>query len=294
MSAYTETPTDIDGHAAYWGEEEPPRVVRINNHAQTIALEGMLLEHEETVRNIECPECRGTGTLAITRIEAGLLYCCHRASCSLKGLIPTLSSGRASAPKKFKPREFTRPLIPLPDGMAANLCAAYGLTWREMVLDNGWRLDYTQDRIYMPIFGHPAYPVNIGAQCKSWCGLSPKILTYLWKPSVKLHFPAIPQWRSGQPIVLVEDIISSIKVAQHAGACALLGTNLNIEQAQFLRKLTNHIIFMLDPDAQGKAITLKQKYGLYFRRCDVVVLETDPKDSTEEALHQTLKAVFKS
>jgi hypothetical protein len=87
--------------------------------------------------------------------------------------------------------------------------------------------------------------------------------------------------RVGGHLVLVEDQLSAMKVAQlGVRAVALLGNSLNVEGVRDIcREQPDVVTIALDPGAEGAAQSLAKKWGLYWRRTRVVALEADPKDT---------------
>lgn len=121
-----------------------------------------------------------------------------------------------------------------------------------------------------------------------------------WKPMPKtVLYPAstepmlawykankMPETWHAPHLVVVEDQISAMKVAQcGVNAVALLGNGMNVEIVRdIVRQKPKIVTIALDPGAEGQAQNLAKKWGLYFNRTRVALLEADPKDIPEEDL----------
>ena len=98
------------------------------------------------------------------------------------------------------------------------------------------------------------------------------------------------------PTVLVEDILSAIKVSivgkqleRPVNAVAILGTHMTDTMAQEIRSKSSDIMFMLDNDAITKAAELVKKYSLLFNSTRIIFPDRDPKDTSYSELLELLK-----
>jgi hypothetical protein len=93
-------------------------------------------------------------------------------------------------------------------------------------------------------------------------------------------------------VVVVEDQISALKVAQLGGLVACImgsGFNTDIVRDLATHQLKGGILLALDPDAQAKAQNIRLKWGGYFEKCRIVALPADPKDLPENELREALQ-----
>jgi hypothetical protein len=255
-----------------------------------IKLEALDLPLGNTTYSISCPVCGQAGSFSVTRIRDGLLYNCFRASCSCRGFIPSVASStyneRELVPKKAK--EFKGELSPLSGAICNYLQESYEID-KDVAEANGWKWDSTNERLYMPT--HNIFGTSTGAVCKKlpWSLYEgPKAVNYpAGNIDVGLHFPAYCEF-SGDRVVVVEDIISSVKVSMIENCCALLGTNMNEGQASLLATQFNSVVFMLDPDAQNKSVSMARKYGAMFKEARAIALDDDPKDAALDKLREAL------
>lgn len=107
----------------------------------------------------------------------------------------------------------------------------------------------------------------------------PKSLSYGNKPySVLKNHP-------GKPIVLVEDLVSAIKVSRHYNAVPLFGTTCPKEALESLLNVSKHVYIWLDKDALEKSLKIRSeafKHG--FIIASLVRTELDPKNYSDDEI----------
>ncbi len=130
------------------------------------------------------------------------------------------------------------------------------------------------DRVILPVYG------------SEWEGLVYYQARALFKTKQKYLNPSVPKRlfyskleQSALFIVLVEDIISAIRVGETCYAIALLGKTLPVKDLTFLAK--KQIFIWLDKDAYAEAIKLQKR--LTQLGCNVKIISTtnDPKCYTD-------------
>lgn len=258
--------------------------------------------YETTYREI-CPYCNGgdsadRGSFSITRDPRGIVFHCFRVKCGAHGFVPV---GAVSAsldyeiPDKpeYEPKHYYRDLEPVPGCMLNYLYAKFELTLEE-VERNGFKWAPSDQRVYMPVYN--PLGENTGAVLRDYTGVEKtKTLLYHWRPSTKSagHWPrcdtsSVVQHR---PLVIVEDIVSSIRVARHCPAVALIGTEPSVELIKYLVPRHPRVVLALDPDAYGRAMKHWRTYGLYFDNFKPIKLLEDPKDMTHDELKEIMDHV---
>lgn len=266
-----------------------------------IKLEAMSLPLGGTTRDIECPWCpegdKEPGSLAVTRLEDGLAYICYRAKCKHSGFIFSQPSSEARSGTLCKPvREFHRPLKVLPNRLRRALEAKYQLSW-DTQREQEWKYDYTCNRLYMPVFNYAGYQMGAVSKRLSKSTEGPKTVLYGENGQYhRLHYPRLPEkapmrvdsTARSASVVIVEDILSSAKVAQLLPSIALLGTHMSQEQACEIAGKYSRLIIALDPDAYDKALLMADKFGILFQSVSVLDLDQDPKDTPWAELEQAL------
>jgi RNA polymerase subunit RPABC4/transcription elongation factor Spt4 len=106
----------------------------------------------------------------------------------------------------------------------------------------------------------------------------PKYLTtggvngVIWFPRPLDDYPEI------DTVVVVEDIVSAIKVGRHIPCMPLLGTNLPVNTAVRLSETFSGLIVWLDPDKKKEAHKLAIQFSGVFERTGTIWSEKDPKD----------------
>ncbi len=119
-------------------------------------------------------------------------------------------------------------------------------------------------------------------------GRKPKTKSYGVKPHDRMVFD-INKYPSDvrSRLVLVEDIVSCIKVARHIPCMCLFGSMLSPVGTRFVN-LFDHVTLWLDPDKYMEAIELSQQLSLFIPSVDVVYSEQDPKDYNDLDLKRYL------
>jgi hypothetical protein len=95
----------------------------------------------------------------------------------------------------------------------------------------------------------------------------------------------------GQTVVIVEDSLSAMKIAENTerAAVALLGTNLNAERVREIASIKpSEVLIALDYDATAKAFAMARKWGLAFPSTRVILLSQDIKDTPRSRLRGIL------
>ena len=269
----------------------------------TLKMMALSLEQHETTYREVCPFCQGgdnsdRGSFSITRTPDRILYHCFRAKCPSYGSIPVSAVSASldyhvSDKPDYEPVHYYRDLSHLPPEMVKTLWDRFGLTEAE-ISSNGFKWAGSDQRVYMPVYN--ALGENTGAVLRDYTGVEKKkTLLYHWRPSTKSagHWPrcdtsSVVQHR---PLVLVEDIVSSIRVARHCPAVALIGTEPSVELIKYLVPRYPRVVLALDPDAYGRAMKHWRTYGLYFDKFQPIKLVCDPKDMTHSDLKEVLDHV---
>jgi hypothetical protein len=93
-------------------------------------------------------------------------------------------------------------------------------------------------------------------------------------------------------VVLVEDMLSALKVSQIASAFVLGGTAIKDEQLRHLLKSFNKFDIMLDNDnwqVKTNQYKLYKKLSLFSRDVRVIEVDKDPKEYSLDELKELLK-----
>lgn len=278
-----------------------------SNVRDEVKLLGADLDVDERSEHLLCPACNGgrssERTFIITRTDTGLLYKCHRASCSVKGYVSSIGSELIKGytkRKASKPRAkpYTRDMVKLPPEQSGWLSTQFHITI-QMMEQEGWKWNEETQRVILPI--RDARHAELGHNARYWreldtmdlISVGPKSITYWNKLDVvKYHMP-LREHRT-DTLTLVEDQPSAVRLAQDTDTLALLGTHVTNELAHTIQAMRySRIVLALDNDATLKALKIKRELGLFYNRFDVVPLPgPDIKDMTVDEYNQFLEACY--
>lgn len=248
-----------------------------------LKLEALHLGVGESTR-IECPVCRARDekSMKITRTESGVSATCFRGKCGYRTYTGGRPTGKPETSDNYPTvRVFDRPTRLLSPDKIARLQARYGLTEQE-IRDNRFMAECESPRLVMPIFDPEGE--GVGYVSKRMGGHSQrKSLTYWHKQVPPMHYPRCPHYKGA--VFLVEDTLSSIRVARHVRCRALLGTHLMASAISQLQQETDKIVLALDNDMIPRMVNMvKQLRGMFDTR--VLVWDADPKDMQDDRVKE--------
>lgn len=241
---------------------------------------------------IHCPYCinieQQRPKMSVTRQPDGLLYFCHRANCGKAGFVSDYQLEGDCPPRNdFEPRIFTGSTESLPDHMLSILYTDYYIT-EEVAEQNGILKIYNRNGILLPLFDSTGKP--FGHTTKYFDGH--KAYHFITEPGDHIHYPRSDRKRDLKTIMLVEDVLSSIRCAEFIDSGSLLGTNVSTAKLEsLLNQGYTDIILGLDPDAFIKALRIKRNY-LIPSAVHVIKLTNDPKDLPPQRLEEEIKNVL--
>ena len=230
---------------------------------------------------IHCPVCGFTqkATMSVTRQTLGLLYVCHRVSCSASGFISSVGVIHSKKEREFKPKVFDYPTRPF----ARLEIEAIKEKW-DISVPPDWRVSGAF--MVMPVKDVRGY--EWGTYTKRLRGEGLKTILYPhteFKP--RLHCPSV----LSDSVYVVEDPISAERIAQ-AGipVICILGTSMNSRAATYLHNIgVTNLKLALDADAFLKAKKIQKEYSLLFPGgIEVLTWESkkDPKDMSSEEFNE--------
>jgi len=114
-------------------------------------------------------------------------------------------------------------------------------------------------------------------------GVGPKYMSNGVKP--------LTIYGEGDILVLVEDILSAIKVSRVSGYCAvpLLGSSLPTDWQSTLTDKYDIILFWLDRDKAKNSIRFKNRIKSLGKASKVIITERDPKEYNTKEIEKWLK-----
>ncbi len=253
------------------------------------------LQIGETTRDAQCPFClKQNGDFAVTRVENGLLFRCFRVACDSKGFVPYnmgkwyLSSSHSSRKDtNLEHYPFESFITKLNDLQINYLKNKFNLTIEELIL-NKIKWCSKTERIIYPILSSngdiKGYVSRYYKELsnKNYDGV--KSRTYWVNRDNNYYNVSFPYCENDNDklIILVEDIVSSIRIARHLPSIALLSNSIPTNAMKFLSG--KDVVIVLDDDATAQALKIKQKYSLFFSSCRVIPVEEDPKNMSEKDL----------
>lgn len=267
-----------------------------------VRLLGADLAVDEQSEQMTCPSCRASHerSFGVKRVADGLVFSCFRAKCGLQGFLPDRGTIFDATRAKVQAKE------PTPYSAVQELTKP---TDRDETFFAGWGVDLMQtdivwvthdDAYAFEIQGprglrkgwHIRQPRWKSKKSHRYGAPGPKGMTYLDKRS---HSKLAWTPSEGKTVVLVEDVISALKISQHAGSSyrgvALLGTDLTqVAIDELNRAGAKRVIIWLDADATNQAYSLLNRWGLCFDHCTVRTSEHDPKDTDRREIRRILDA----
>ena len=250
-----------------------------------VSVNGMDLESGKSKR-VVCPACNATHekSFMIRKTDYGQLTgYCFRVSCPISGKVIG-QKGVYEFPKEqidsFKPRFYEGDKVAAPLSLRMWLFQQYNIPLSKTRAE-GVGYDRQYNRLVFPVYDSAGN--CYGHQTKKMPNSQdnyPKCVTYFERKTTKLHYPRANSWAADiDTVVLVEDILSAIRVSQYVPAVALLGTHLTQSMVNELSFIWDRAIIALDPDATDKALKMATKFGAFFYKgITVRPMQTDPKD----------------
>lgn len=89
-------------------------------------------------------------------------------------------------------------------------------------------------------------------------------------------------------LVIVEDVISAIKVSRNCQAMPLWGSNMGLERIRRLSGMFFNLWLWLDRDKALYALETKRRAIGYFDDIRVIITDKDPKEYNDEEIHAIL------
>lgn len=220
----------------------------------------------------QCPKCAENGRDRMRdnlhRYPDGTGYCF---SC---GYLDRVSKSRIYQDEP-KATTYYGNLEPVPkQSMGYAWLEQYGLTQQEINQFYQWN-NLKQQLVYSCQLTDETECVNI----RSFFPGKPKALSYGKKPY------QILQRHKDKPIVLVEDLVSAIKVSRHYNAVPLFGTTCPPEALKQLLSVSNLLTVWLDKDALKNALKVRSdafKQG--FSVVHLLRTDLDPKCYTDQEI----------
>jgi hypothetical protein len=260
-----------------------------------------------------CPICSVKGasekTFTLQVQVGGILYNCYKNSCPVRGGFLRASTGTLEGTVKNFRKSVLNPYTDVTESIQGNPLAAlslqqsYGIS-TELACANRMSVSVRGRyvlggdvvRLVMPVFSVDKREIGIVTKVlkKPSVYTAPKTMLY---PSVEgvpfVHFP-LTNNRASDRLVIVEDMLSAIRISPYTPACALLGTHLTDEGIRVIRDVCSNVVVALDADTWvttggvPKPLKMIQRLQPHTKSVKAVRITKDPKDMSEEQLQDEL------
>lgn len=230
-----------------------------------------------------CPECRKNGrdrkgdNLAI--YDDGSIYC-FSCGFSPRGYLPNRNT-RQSASISNKTKSISRRQWHISFNKTVYPVTGIGLSWLDkyyissvQIKENNIQWCQEEKALYFPFFDDKTlvfYQLRYFDKQPKWKSVGPKPLIYKG---------------SGRRVVLVEDIISAIRVGEVETSVPLFGSTCSTEYLFKIREKFDSIIIWLDYDKANAKETkkLKAKCKAIFKEVNQIITIEDPKAQTTDEI----------
>lgn len=245
----------------------------------------------EFVKHDSCPNCGSKDNLAVYSDGHTWCFGCHTRT----GPVKSIDNFR----NKFSEKEKEDKWNALPIDFSYHIPEVgrqwlnkYHLTNKEIIANRfGWSEEglyfKVKDITVKPLLVLPVvdkYGNLVFWQGRNFGDVGPKYMTRGDKEF--LHILG----DSDLPIVLVEDLISAIKVSRVARSCPVFGSWLSPDSARRLARYSDRIILWLDYDKKKDAAKMSLMYEYLFPRgIHSIRTEKDPKEYTTDEIYSFLK-----
>ena len=249
--------------------------------------------------NIECPTNCGSGQ-KLSVVHDVKSYWCNCYRCGFKDFhdkgIQTLAQ-RAKIKKLNEEAENVQHTNTLPEDFTKEL-PRHARMWlfKAGITETVWKennIGYSAslERVVLPIFNKDGD--LIWYQCRALLdGQSPK---YIQPEGSKDNCIFVREHTTDRGyIVVVEDILSAIRVGKNITTICLLGTKITTEQAAELSRYSNKYVTWLDSDKAGKdgAYSIRKTLGLIGDTSNISTNQ-DPKMLSDKEINKQLDNVWK-
>lgn len=234
----------------------------------------LLVSHDDRGYNAWCFRCSDGGYEPLPRPSLG-------------ELLERVRSRNASDRVYSNDTRLPLPKVPNPDDwpLEASAWLYVAGIHKDTIRDIGIYYHPPTERVVIPVFGAGEEPIFWQARGFSDCG--PKYLSpSVDKSKVIATFGSDPQYG----IVIVEDLLSAIRIGEVGKSLCLLGTHLSDSTASYLSRLHLPVRLWLDPDGPGQkaAHKIMKTLSLFSLRVDNIVSTKDPKLYTCKEIRQFL------
>ncbi|MCR4308201.1 MAG: hypothetical protein NUV80_06605 [Candidatus Berkelbacteria bacterium] len=235
-------------------------------------------------RHDACPACRLKGRDKagnnLYHYEDGHEYCfsCgYRKDASVKEILIPIRTPPSKVP--FLPVD-AKNVLP---AIALEWLAKYEIIQQEVMSFNFlWseRLNW----LIFPLYNDAYNESLLGYQARNFSGVGPKYRSEGNLKDVITYYNQLDTKEPKRGIILVEDMVSAIKVSRSYTTMPLFGSFLSFEQGRRLRNFFDHLYFWLDYDKTISSMTQAVHLRQHGFQTHFICSEKDPKEYTDEEI----------
>lgn len=156
----------------------------------------------------------------------------------------------------------------------------YGITTTEIICN---RIMWSEERKLL------CFPLLVNNEVVAWQARNfnpEKKYKYLTKGNVQDNYFL---FGNGNTIVLVEDVVSAIKVSRHGVyGYSVLGSVISPKTIQRLTHISDNFLLWLDPDKQKEAIKYSSQLRQMGYNCSTILSDKDPKEHIDDYIKDKL------
>lgn len=225
-----------------------------------------------------CPKCRSSD--AFITWKDGNQYCfsCHykpKSEWTMEKIKSSFTVGKNNSPTGIElPSDFS---VNIPPGKAAEWLSQYRLTPEEI---NKNKIGYSDEEhsLIFPVFsGAPDH--SLVMYQKRYFGINQEVPKYI-SVGHKHDVIHLPKPHIHDTIVLVEDIVSAIRVSRITNCMPLFGSHLSLPTALKLGKRYRKARVWLDSNKKATAVRIALVLNEIGVRTTIIFTDKDPKEYT--------------
>ncbi len=111
-----------------------------------------------------------------------------------------------------------------------------------------------------------------------------------WFSQGKIHEIIHPIKLVKREAILVEDIVSAIKVSKVCGAIPIFGSSISQQHMLRLKTLVDRVWYWLDPDMRTKSVSMAFKGNLLGLESHVIFSDKDPKEHSDDDIYGIIQS----
>lgn len=248
----------------------------------------------------DCPVNPGKDRcLIITRVPRGWKYYCHR--CGAKGvrytdgLSPDQFLKWQESVKRDVKENNAVAKVELPHKFTTDI-PAHGLAWL-------YKYDLHDPEIayynigYSPLLDRVITPVYRDGQLVYWQGrnlgkitdTNPKYMNVKAMGRKDIYFEVSDRDNPTDDVVLVEDVISTIRVGRHIDTFGLLYAYIPTTLIMYLFTQYDRVILWLDPDKLNRMVRQVNRFRSFGMNVVMIRADQDPKFYSDEEITEKLE-----